>query len=46
MPPLQLENIAITGRTFEEYSSFFGLSLKDLKNKKVFDMGLVSGMEI
>ena len=37
MRPLQLENIAITGRTFEEYSSFFGLSIEDLKNKKVLD---------
>ena len=35
--PLTLENIAITGRTFEEYSSFFDLKLEDLKRKKVLD---------
>ena len=34
---LNLENIAITGRTFEEYSSFFDLKLEDLKGKKVLD---------
>ena len=34
---LNLENIAITGRTFEEYSSFFDLKLEDLKDKKVLD---------
>ena len=34
---LNLENIAITGRTFEEYSSFFDLKIKDLKDKKVLD---------
>ena len=35
--PLNLENIAITGRTFEEYSAFFDLKLEDLKGKKVLD---------
>lgn len=35
--PLQLENIAITGRTFDEYSAFFDLTLEDLKDKKVLD---------
>ena len=35
--PLNLENIAITGRTFEEYSAFFDLKLGDLKGKKVLD---------
>ena len=34
---LHLENIAITGRTFEEYSVFFDLKLQDLKGKKVLD---------
>ena len=34
---LNLENIAITGRTFEEYSAFFDLKLGDLKGKKVLD---------
>lgn len=34
---LQLENIAITGRTFEEYSAFFDLTLEDVKDKKVLD---------
>ena len=34
---LQLENIVITGRTFEEYSAFFDLNLEDLKHKKVLD---------
>lgn len=34
---LNLENIAITGRAFEEYSSFFDLKLEDLKDKKVLD---------
>ena len=34
---LQLENIVITGRTFEEYSSFFDLKIEDLKGKKVLD---------
>jgi len=34
---LNLENIAITGRTFEEYSAFFDLKLQDLKGKKVLD---------
>lgn len=34
---LNLENIAITGRTFEEYSAFFDLKLEDLKDKKVLD---------
>ena len=34
---LNLENIAITGRTFEEYSIFFDLKLEDLKGKKVLD---------
>ena len=34
---LKLENIAITGRTFEEYNSFFDLKLEDLKDKKVLD---------
>ena len=34
---LQLENVVITGRTFEEYSSFFDLKLEDLKDKKVLD---------
>ena len=34
---LELENIAITGRTFEEYSSFFDLKLEDLKGKKILD---------
>ena len=33
---LHLENIAITGRTFEEYSVFFDLKLQDLKGKKSF----------
>ena len=28
---LQLENVVITGRTFEEYSSFFDLKIEDLK---------------
>ena len=34
---LNLENIAITGRIFEEYSFFFDLKLEDLKDKKVLD---------
>ena len=34
---LNLENIAISGRTFEEYSSFFDLKLEDLKDKKILD---------
>lgn len=34
---LQLENVVITGRTFEEYSSFFDLKIEDLKGKKVLD---------
>lgn len=34
---LQLENIVITGRTFEEYSSFFDSKIEDLKGKKVLD---------
>ena len=34
---LNLENIAITGRTFEEYSSFFDFKIEDLKGKKVLD---------
>ncbi len=34
---LKLENIAITGRIFEEYSSFFDLKLEDLKDKKILD---------
>ena len=34
---LNLENIAITGRTFEEYSAFFDLKLEDLKGKKILD---------
>ena len=29
--PLNFENIAITGRIFEEYSAFFDLELEDLK---------------
>lgn len=36
-PTLNLENIAITGRTFDEYSAFFDLTLEDLKDKKVLD---------
>ena len=34
---LELENVVITGRTFEEYSSFFDLKLEDLKGIKVLD---------
>ena len=34
---LDLENIAITGRTFGEYSAFFDLTFEDLKGKKVLD---------
>ena len=34
---LHLENIAITGRTVDEYSVFFDLKLQDLKGKKVLD---------
>ena len=34
---LELENVVITGRTFEEYSSFFDLKLEDLKGKKILD---------
>ena len=34
---LNLENIAITGRTFEEYCAFFDLKLQNLKGKKVLD---------
>lgn len=34
---LTLENIAITGRTLDEYSAFFDLTLKDLKDKKILD---------
>ena len=34
---LELENVVITGRTFEEYSSFFNLKLEDLKDKKILD---------
>jgi len=34
---LNLENIVITGRTFEEYSAFFDLKLEDLKSKKILD---------
>lgn len=34
---LNLENIVITGRTFEEYSAFFDLSIDNLKGKKVLD---------
>ncbi|MBN2768383.1 MAG: hypothetical protein JXQ68_04720 [Campylobacterales bacterium] len=34
---LNLENIVITGRTFEEYSAFFDLSMDGLKGKKVLD---------
>ncbi len=34
---LQLENVVITGRTFEEYSSFFDSKIEDLKGKKVLD---------
>lgn len=34
---LQLENVVITGRTFEEYSSFFDLKIEELKGKKVLD---------
>lgn len=34
---LELENVVITGRTFEEYSSFFDLKIEDLKGKKVLD---------
>lgn len=34
---LILENVAITGRTFEEYSSFFDLKPQDLKGKKILD---------
>ena len=34
---LQLENVVITGRTFEEYSSFFDLKIEDLKGKKILD---------
>lgn len=34
---LILENVAITGRTFEEYSSFFDLKFQDLKGKKILD---------
>lgn len=34
---LNLENVVITGRTFEQYSSFFDLKLEDLKGKKVLD---------
>ncbi len=35
--PLNFENIAITGRIFEEYSAFFDLELEDLKSKKILD---------
>ena len=34
---LELENVVITGRTFEEYSSFFDLKPEDLKDKKILD---------
>lgn len=34
---LQLDNILITGRTFEEYKAFFNLDIEMLKNKKVLD---------
>lgn len=34
---LNLENIVITGRTFEEYSAFFGIDLEYLRGKKVLD---------
>ena len=34
---LNLENVVITGRTFEQYSSFFDLKLEDLKDKKILD---------
>jgi hypothetical protein len=34
---LNLENIVITGRMFEEYSTFFDLNMDDLKGKKVLD---------
>lgn len=34
---LDLENIAITGRTFGEYSTFFDINLENLRGKKVLD---------
>lgn len=34
---LQLKDILITGRTFEEYKAFFSLDLEMLKGKKVLD---------
>lgn len=34
---LQLENILITGRTFEEYKAFFNLEIEKLHGKKVLD---------
>jgi len=34
---LELENILITGRTFEEYEAFFNLNIEELKDKKVLD---------
>jgi len=34
---LKLDNILITGRTFEEYRAFFNLDIEKLKNKKVLD---------
>lgn len=35
--PLILDNILVTGRTYEEYVAFFDLDEKDLRNKKVLD---------
>lgn len=35
--PLELENILITGRTYEEYTAFFDLDENELVGKKVLD---------
>ena len=34
---LQLDNILITGRVYEEYIAFFDLDIKELRGKKVLD---------
>lgn len=34
---LELENVVITGRTFDEYSAFFDLKVEDIKEKKILD---------
>ena len=37
-PGLELSKVVLLGRTFEEYTRYFGLNIEDLRGKKILDI--------